>query len=198
MKNYLPTAISNPKRTNRAPSLDLPHVLGDPVPVPDAIEDDSDTAWAMWSEAAAKHEARFADTAPASMPMSARNASYAKTEPAPLAQGSIRKPFSGSPRTAEILSIDDVIVEARRNNRVCPQPEIWQQLHDMLGATASAVHGGQVQPPLTGAAWNRTPALAKRMCFRDQLEWADVHGCLQPVMTFLRGLPEEQWYHMGE
>jgi hypothetical protein len=153
----------------------------------------------MWSEAAAKHDARFADTAPASAPMklSARDA-YAKTEPAPLGKGGTGGPAPGLPRAAKILSIDEVMVEARRNNRVCPQPDVWQRLHDMLGATTTAIHGGPVQPPLTGAAWDRTPPLAKRMCFRDQLEWADAHGCLRPVMTFLQGLPEEHWYHMGE
>jgi hypothetical protein len=36
------------------------------------------------------------------------------------------------------------------------------------------------------------------MFFRDQLEWAAAHECIEDVFSFLKRLPEPHWYHMGE
>jgi hypothetical protein len=67
--------------------------------------------------------------------------------------------------------------------------------HDRLPSDA---HGARPPPPLVGAAWAATPPLSKRMCLRDQVEWADAHGCLDAIYALLKDVPEDQWHHMGE
>jgi hypothetical protein len=32
----------------------------------------------------------------------------------------------------------------------------------------------------------------------EHIEWAAQHGALELVASFLRGLREEDWYHVGE
>ena len=59
---------------------------------------------------------------------------------------------------------------------------------------------GRQQPPAppTGRAWAVTPPLTKRLCFREQIEWAESAGVLEAVMAFMQSMPEEEWLHMGE
>jgi len=53
---------------------------------------------------------------------------------------------------------------------------------------------GRPPEPLVGSAWASTPPLAKRMCFEQQLEWADRNKALQPAFEFLKELRESDWY----
>lgn len=178
-----------------------PYHRGDPIPKPDAVEKDTDTTWALWSDLEAAGDRAFADTVPPTQPMrySAEERSFAATVPG-AAPGS-PDPDWLEPRRAPAsreLSITDVMVEARKNNRVCPLPARWQQLYDMLPGKTRSSAGWQPPPPLLGAAWNDTPSIPKRMCFREHLEWAETHGCLQQVFSLMKSLPEHEWYHMGE
>ena len=173
----------------------------DLIPLAEARETDSDSAWAAFSELTEKQNATFADTAPASEPMALPQVQgdprYAPTQPSPLAAN---KPPQAAGRSmpSKAVTSDDVMVEARRNNRLCPQPVQWQQLYDMLPEKIDGPRGRQPAPPVGGGAWAVTPSLAKRMCLRDHIEWAESHGCLPAVHAFLKGLPEDQWHHMGD
>jgi hypothetical protein len=91
------------------------------------------------------------------------------------------------------MSLWDVIVEIRKNNRICPQPARWQAFYTLLEQHAD----GQALPPapLTGPAWASTPALAKRMCFRDQVEWAAAHNCMNVAWPFLQAIPDADWHY---
>lgn len=170
-----------------------PYQAGDPIPEPEAIEKDTDTSWALWKDLSAGQDRGFADTAPPTdvMRYSAEERSYAATVPAalePAQRASARKE----------LSLVEVMVEARRNNRVCPQPARWQQLYDMLPDKQRSSAGWEPAPPLIDAAWNGTPSIPKRMCMREHIEWAASHGSLQQVYTFMKSLQESEWHHMGE
>jgi hypothetical protein len=59
---------------------------------------------------------------------------------------------------------------------------------------------GSAQPPAppTGAAWNVTPSLTKRLCFREHIEWAERAGVLEDAMAFMQSMAEEEWLHMGD
>jgi hypothetical protein len=178
-------------------SLDEPYIRGDALPSPVAVEMNSDSAWAMWNEAHAAHEAKFADTAPMSFsspaPISG-DPRYAATQPAPLGGESEADP--GAPRGPKVKppTVDDAMLEARRNNRVCPIPARWQELYQMLPDRKN----NQPTPPLIGQSWQATPSISKRMCLREHLEWADAKGSLESVLSFLRQLPEGEWHHMGD
>ena len=148
-----------PARTvavRRQPDMLNPYLPGDPIPRPDAVEPDTDTTWAEWSNLEAAENRRFADTAPASRTIRQSNElGYAPTSPAPLQN---LHALPAAPVRRE-LTVVEAMVEARKNNRV------W---------------------------------IPKRMCFREHIEWAASHGCLQQVVSFTQGLPESDWHHMGD
>lgn len=169
-----------------------PYLPGDPIPKPEAIETNNDTTWAEWRNLAAAENRKFADTAPgiASTSYTADDRGYAPTAPAALQ--ALQTP-PAAPVVRE-LTVAEVMVEARKNNRVCPKPVLWQQLYEMLPDRRRS----EPTPPLLGAAWDGTPCIPKRICFREHIEWAASRGCLQQVFAFMKSLPESDWHHMGE
>ena len=142
-------------------------VLADLGPLPDVVESNSETLWKMFIELDEQHTSSFTKTQPSSI--------------APLAEES--RPLRGG------YSVQEVMAEARRNNRVCPKEQEWLQLHAILGPDAPV--------PLTGAELKRTAPLLRRIRLRDQVEWAARTDQLLAVMDYLQGLREDQWMHMG-
>ncbi len=174
--------------------LDRPFVPGDSIPAPLVVEKSADSGWALWEEINKQQERRFADTQPASSThsLTGEERGWARTAPVEL------PPREGMPRQKQpVLNIDAAMLVARRNNRVCPRQERWEEFYRLLLAQQPA---GKAKPPApaTGAAWSVTPSLTKRLCFREQVEWADRHGLLGPVMEFMVALDEGEWFHMGE
>jgi hypothetical protein len=137
----------------------------------------------------------FQDTEPAStLPVvpPGEEAGYAVTAPLPL--GTVRAAASASAAPAE-PTLADLLIEIRRNNRVCPQPIAWEAFYRLLGENAA----GAPLParPLVGRDWASTPALAKRMCLRAQVEWAAGHDCVNAAYRYLSKLPDAEWHYMG-
>lgn len=136
----------------------------------EVLEKNTDTSWALFQALNNQQERAFGQTEPASLQ---------QLEAA-------RKPPG--------LSVDDVLQEARRNNRVCPKPLVWVRLYDWLPNKAP-----QLPPvPSTRDEWERLPPLQKRSRLREHIEWAAVQGVLQKVHDALQRLPEDRWHHMGE
>jgi hypothetical protein len=92
------------------------------------------------------------------------------------------------------LSVDDVMLEARRHNRVCPTPVIWQRLFEFLPNKPPKLP----VVPATRAEWDQLPPLHKRALLRLHIEWAASQGVLKQVYKALKDLPENRWHHMGE
>ena len=146
----------------------------------------------------------FPDTEPLSQPMHhTGDTFYDQTVPTPL------EPLVDTPATrkasrgdADALSLAPVevtlyeaLAEIRKDNRISPQPTRWLEFYRLLQEQG---HGSTLPPePLTGSAWSSTPSLAKRMCFREQVEWADAHGCLRPAFEFIKSLPETDWNYLS-
>jgi hypothetical protein len=135
------------------------------------VEKDTDTSWAMFQALQNQQTRGFVKTKPTSL-----------TAP------------PGQPVPLEDVSVDDVLVEARRNNRVCPLPTVWQKLYAFLPNTGPHV----VKVPATRAEWTQLSALQKRARLREHIEWASSQGVLRQVYQALRRLPEDRWHHMGE
>lgn len=176
--------------------LDRPWEAGDSIPLPEAVDSNGDSAWALWNEVKNQHEGRFADTAPLTQPpgLAPEEIAWAPTLPA-----GGRLPRLPEAREAQpLFTLDAAMLVARRNNRVCPRPERWLAFTAMLPPRKTL--RGIAQPPIppTGAAWAVTPALTKRLCFREQVEWAERAGVLEGVMAFMQSMAEEEWLHMGE
>lgn len=173
----------------------------DRIPVPTAIEEDSESAWAKF-EALQRGEDLPA-TQPASLQGSLGTGSYDTTqpqEPAPRAgasqQAALREAEERVPQKA--LSLGEVMVLVRRNNRACPMPGAWVEFHKLL--PTRELHGRVLGAPLpiTGPAWASATPMEKRLRLRDQVEWAERTGALMAAYDFLAALPEEGWLHFGE
>jgi hypothetical protein len=138
----------------------------------DVVEKNTDTSWAMFQALQGQQERGFE-----------------KTRPTALITGA---PARAAPIDA--ITVDDVLVEARRNNRVCPLPSIWQRLYAYLPNT-----GPHLTPvPAGQAEWREVSSLQKRSRLREHIEWAASQGVLRQVYEALRKLPEERWHHIGE
>ena len=186
------------KKPKRAHDLDRPWQAGDTIPAPEVVREDSDTAWALWNEAAQQHDRRFAETTPMTQPpgMSPEEVGWAATVPA----GGVvpRKALIPKRPQRPQFTLEGALLLARRNNRVCPRPERWDAFMQLLPPKKTARGTRQPPAPATGAAWAVTPPLTKRMCFREQLEWAEREGALEAVIPFMQSMSEEEWLHMGE
>ena len=147
-----------------------PSALASLEPLPEVRETDTESSWLLFLSL----QSRAADL-------------YVQTLPAGL------EPVAGDGAPADALSVQDVMVEARRHNRVAPLEPYWRHLCEMLQKRA----GLQPPPPMTAQEAVGTPPLAKRIRIRDQVEWAEKHGQLPAVLGFFRSLSEEQWMHIG-
>lgn len=145
----------------------------DDVPQVDVVEKNTDTSWALFHALQGQQQRGFE-----------------KTRPTKLASAEA----AAQPAAAEDLTVDDVLVEARRNNRVCPLPAIWQRLYAYLPNTGP--HLAKV--PATHAEWAQVPPLQKRARLREHIEWAASQGVLRQVYEALKKLPENRWHHIGE
>ncbi len=97
-----------------------------------------------------------------------------------------------------MVSLEGVLAEVQKNNRVCPQPKRWEQLYDMLPHKQRGDGGWEPSLPLILAAWWDTPNLSKMLRFHEHIKWAADHGCLEEVYVFLQNIPEDQWHHLQE
>ena len=97
-----------------------------------------------------------------------------------------------------MATLDQILAEMQKNHRVCPLPNRWQELYDMLPNKQRQGLGWKPALPLILAAWWDTPALSKMLRLREHIEWAAAHGCLDDVYSFLCSLPEDEWHHIGE
>lgn len=145
------------------------------LPQPEVIEGGEST-WELWHEAARELDAQFGPTLPSSA--------------APLAPGMRPAPVRREP----VESADQLMVRARRNNRVCPRPPKWTQLYRDLGGPRHP----DLPPPPVDWIWTQLSSLQKRLFFREYLEWAEQHGKLQHVALFMDMLAETDWVHMGD
>lgn len=78
----------------------------------------------------------------------------------------------------------------------CPQPTYWNHLYDMLPDKKRDPSSGGWIPALP--LNTKSPGaigLLKIMILHEHIVWADKHGVIDEVDTYLRNLSEEQWFH---
>jgi hypothetical protein len=97
-----------------------------------------------------------------------------------------------------MATLEEVLLEVQKNNRICPQPQKWLQLYEMLPDKRHKGGGWEPVLPLILAAWWDTPAMLKMLRLREHIEWATANGCLELVSSFLHELAEDQWHHVEE
>lgn len=142
--------------------------LTDLGPLPEVRECNRETTWALFQALQAGEP-------------------YQETQPITFLENEARADSGGGADP----QVQDVLNEARRNNRVSPTDAQWGKLWELLkGATG-------FEPPPCAPTSEAVPRLVKRMLLRDQIEWAADHGYLALAFRFLKALPEDQWLHMS-
>ena len=85
----------------------------------------------------------------------------------------------------------------KERNRVCPMPKQWNELYGLLPYKRQVGPAWIPPLPLILAAWHEpNPQKASRLA--EHLRWAAEHGALTEIDEFLRGLPEDQWFHFTD
>ncbi|MEO5672634.1 MAG: hypothetical protein ABIR26_18260 [Ramlibacter sp.] len=169
-----------PSRPSPKSNAEKAYLPGDPIPAADAVEKNSDTAWALFEDVAAKEQHRYADTAPMSKP------------------GEVHRMPVVATRTTGTSLIEKALGELTRQNRVCPVPAQWGRFFEELVRGKSSDDIASLAPPMTGNAWTATSSLAKRMTMKDQISWAEANGKTDAAYKFLVRLRESDWFHVGD
>ncbi len=97
-----------------------------------------------------------------------------------------------------MATLEEALEEVQRNNRVCPQPQKWNELYKLLPNKRRKGGGWEPSLPLILAAWWDTSAIQKKLRLCEHIEWAYKQGCLDVVYEFMKNLKEEEWLHVGE
>lgn len=94
-------------------------------------------------------------------------------------------------------SVESLVAYCQQNRRVCPQPQHWNELWEILPNRTRVGAGWQPSLPLILGAWWDTTSLQEMLRLREHIEWADKHGAFHLAREFLTSLPESEWFHLG-
>lgn len=83
--------------------------------------------------------------------------------------------------------IDDIF----RNNRVCPNPMIWNDLYKMM---CEDLNEQKISKPLILAGWNFSSDMEKLIRFKEHLSLIDFKTDNR-IKDFILNMKEEDWYH---
>jgi hypothetical protein len=88
----------------------------------------------------------------------------------------------------------ELIKYCRQGGRICPQPNNWNDLWNLLPNKVNGPQGWQPSLPLILAAWWEATDLMKMLRLEEHIIRADELGGIAVVDEFLRSLEEEDWY----
>ena len=94
----------------------------------------------------------------------------------------------------KLTTVESILAELNASGKVCPQPEQWNQLWQMLPNRRQIGAKWEPSLPLILAAWHHTSDSEKRDRLALHLRWAEEHQCLPIVIDFLNDLEPEEWH----
>jgi hypothetical protein len=97
-----------------------------------------------------------------------------------------------------MVAVEETLAVCQSSDRVCPQPQRWNQLYELLPGRTLVGAGWEPPLPLILGAWWDTPDMSKFSRLRVHIEWAAKEGVLDTVHAFLASLSESDWHHVGE
>ena len=68
-----------------------------------------------------------------------------------------------------MATLEEVSQEVLKNNRVCPLPQKWLQLYEMLPDKTRKGRGWEPSLLMRLGAWSDTPALSKILRLREHI-----------------------------
>ena len=97
------SAHPKPSAVPRKPTFEETYIFGDPIPVAEATEKNSDTTWALWADLVATEKVGFADTVPMTAPGAVPTALPPPPEMRPKDQPALRA--KGTPEDVLTASV---------------------------------------------------------------------------------------------
>ena len=94
--------------------------------------------------------------------------------------------------------LESVLAYIKDQNRVCPKPQKWQRLWEMLPDRHRQGNGWHPPLPLILAAWWETSDEQKRERLDLHVRYASEKGILDKIEVFLHKLPTEEWIYKEE
>ena len=80
------------------------------------------------------------------------------------------------------------------DGRICPKPDRWNSLWEMLPGRQPVGAGWSPPPPLILAGWWYSSDADKQLRLREHIDYAAAHGALESVDHYLRDLGADQWH----
>jgi hypothetical protein len=92
--------------------------------------------------------------------------------------------------------LDDMLNYARADGRICPQPQQWLALYNLLpGPPREGAYGLEPYTPLILAGWWASSDAEKSERFLSHIRWAAEHGALDSVARFIQNLRADEWHY---
>jgi hypothetical protein len=86
----------------------------------------------------------------------------------------------------------------KQDNRVCPVPDAWVKLWQLLPNKVQKGAGYKPSAPLILSGWWYSSDQDKFERLQEHISWADTHGVIDQVDIHLRSLDDLGWYHIGD
>ena len=84
--------------------------------------------------------------------------------------------------------------EVTKNNRVCPNPILWNDLHTLALESDFNSHTPPSLPLVLGAWWD-TSDVDKTERLKELIDWCYHTSVSDIAWTFVKSLDEEDWHH---
>lgn len=96
------------------------------------------------------------------------------------------------------IELDEILMFSQAEQRICPQPQVWNQLWELLPNKNRVGSGYEPLPPLILGAWWHTSDSEKQNRFLSHIRWASEHDALTKIASFIKSLTPEHWHYKGQ
>ncbi len=86
----------------------------------------------------------------------------------------------------------------KQDNRVCPVPDAWVKLWQLLPNKVQKGAGYKPSAPLILSGWGYSSDQDKSDRLQEHIRWADANGVIEELDNYLRSLNDLDWHHDGE
>ena len=94
--------------------------------------------------------------------------------------------------------MEQLLAYVKSEGRVCPKPDKWIQLYQLLPETERKGSDWDPPLPLIFSAWQDASDNQKRELLEVHIGYAADKGALEKVADYLYRLSEDHWAHEGE
>jgi hypothetical protein len=91
--------------------------------------------------------------------------------------------------------LENILAYIKAGKRVCPQPQLWNELWEMLPNKNRVGSVWEPPLPLILGAWWHTSDAEKRSRLFAHIQWAAEHDALPKIADFIISLSSEQWHY---